>query len=203
MFQGIIFDLDGVIRHFGDEHVRAAEERYGVPRDLILRTTFGGPAFDRALVGAIPAEAWHANARETLSGLVGREVGSAVDDVVAFRGWLDAACLALVDELRPALRVGLLSNGTTSLESHLLHHDLHRHFDVIVNTARIGVAKPDIGAYLIATERLGVSPSGCVFVDDRLVNVEGARAAGLAGIHFTNVDALRVELNAIELFSSG
>ena len=67
MYQGIIFDLDGVIRHWGDEHLRAAESRYQVPRELILRATFGCRAFQDALVGRLPAEDWHAAARQTLA----------------------------------------------------------------------------------------------------------------------------------------
>ncbi len=197
MYQGILFDLDGVIRHFGDEHLRAAEERYQVPRTLILEATFRCSAFDDALVGKLEAEAWHAIARQNLSQLVGRDVGAAVDDFIAFPGWIDREMLALVDRLRPQLKVGLLSNGTTNLERHVALHDLAPHFDAIVNTARIGVAKPEARAYLIAAEWLGLPPATCIFVDDRLANVEGAKAAGLAGIHFKGREALEDELRGL------
>jgi putative hydrolase of the HAD superfamily len=197
MYHGIIFDLDGVIRHWGDEHLRAAEQRYDVPRDLILKATFGCAAFDEALVGRVTAEAWYAAARESLCAMVGRDVGGAVDDFVAFPGWIDRSMLDLIDELRTRLRVGLLSNGTTRLEDHLALHDLAVHFDDVVNTARIGVAKPDAQAYLIAAERLGVTPAACMFVDDRVSNVDGARSAGLTGIHFRSVEQLHSELEGL------
>jgi putative hydrolase of the HAD superfamily len=194
MYQGIIFDLDGVIRHWGDDHLRAAERRYQVPRDLILKATFNCTAFDEALIGRLQAEAWHAAARDALCEMVGREVGGAVDEFVAFPGWIDQSMLELIDRLRVRLRVGLLSNGTTILESHLALHDLAGHFDDMVNTARIGVAKPDLQAYLIAAERLSVSPQACLFVDDRQANVDGAFQAGLTGIHFKGVPELEAEL---------
>jgi putative hydrolase of the HAD superfamily len=197
MFHGIIFDLDGVIRHWGDDHLRAAEQRYDVPRDLILKATFGCAAFDEALVGRVTAEAWHAAARDELCAMVGRDVGGAVDDFVAFPGWIDRAMLDLIDGLRTRLRVGLLSNGTTRLEDHLVLHDLAGHFDDVVNTARIGVAKPDAQAYLIAADRLGVTPTDCMFVDDRVSNVEGARSAGLTGIHFQGVEQLQTDLDEL------
>jgi putative hydrolase of the HAD superfamily len=195
MYRGIIFDLDGVIRHWGDDHLCAAEERYQVPRNLILEATFRCAAFDEALIGRLTAEEWHAAAREALCTMVGRaDVGGAVDDFVAFPGWVDPHMLSLVDRLRTRLRVGLLSNGTTRLESHIALHDLACHFDDVVNTARIGVAKPEPQAYLIAAERLGVLPAACLFVDDRKSNVEGARSAGLTGIHFQGVEQLESEL---------
>jgi putative hydrolase of the HAD superfamily len=197
MYKGIIFDLDGVIRHWGDEHLRAAEQRYQVPRDLILKATFDCEAFDQALIGRVSAEDWHAAARRALCSMVGREVGGAVDEFVAFPGWIDRSMLDLVDLLRLTLRVGLLSNGTTTLEYHLALHDLVGHFDDIVNTARIGVAKPDPRAYIVAAERLGVEPAQCLFVDDRKTNIEGAVAAGLTGIHFHDVAQLETELEGL------
>jgi len=197
MYRGILFDLDGVIRHFGDAHLQAAEARYGVPRELILQATFRSDAFQDALIGRLTAEAWHASARELLSGLAGRDVSGAVDDFVSFPGWVDAAILELVDRLRLSIRVGILSNGTTRLEHHIELHGLASHFDAIVNTARIGVAKPAERAYLIATQHLGVEPRLCVFIDDRLENVEGARTAGLAGVHFKGLEALCEDLRAL------
>jgi putative hydrolase of the HAD superfamily len=197
MYQGIIFDLDGVIRHWGDEHLRAAEERYQVPRELILKATFDCEAFDQALIGRLTAEDWHAAARAALCSMVGREVGGAVDEFVAFPGWIDQSMLDLIDRLRARLRVGLLSNGTTTLERHLALHDLVGHFDDIVNTARIGFAKPDPQAYLVAAERLGVPPASCIFVDDRRANVEGAVAAGLTGIHFRGVAELDSDITTL------
>lgn len=202
-FQGILLDLDGVIRHWGDEHLRAAEARYQVPRELILRATFECQAFQEALVGRLPAEAWHEVARTTLSGMVGRDVGGAVDDFIAYPGWIDGEMLAYVDRLRERFRVGLLSNGTTQLEEHVMLHDLEGHFDVIVNTARIGVAKPAPESYRIATERLGVAPHACIFVDDVQANIDGARAAGLTAVHFTNVAELEVTLRCLGVHGEG
>jgi putative hydrolase of the HAD superfamily len=197
MYEGILFDLDGVIRHFGDSHLQAAEARYGISRELILKATFRSEAFQEALVGRITAEVWHAGARQLLSAMAGREVGAAVDDFVAFPGWVDPEIIELVDHLRRSLRVGILSNGTTRLEQHLELHGLPAHFDTIVNTARIGVAKPAESAYLIATRQLGVVPAHCLFVDDRIENVDGARAAGLTGLHYQGLNALMGELREL------
>lgn len=202
-YEGIIFDLDGVIRHWGDAHLCAAEARYGVARELILRATFDGPAFRDALTGRLPAEAWHEAARASLCQMTGRDVGGAVDEFVAYPGWIDRAMLTLVDSLRGRLRVGLLSNGTTLLERHLQLHDLDGHFDAIVNTARIGVAKPEPAAYRIAAERLGVAPGACIFIDDVPVNITGACAAGLTAILFTGLQPLRAELHRLGVVCPG
>jgi putative hydrolase of the HAD superfamily len=52
-------------------------------------------------------------------------------------------------------------------------------FDAIVRSDEVGVRKPDPEIFLLTADRLGVAPQECVFVDDLLQNVEGARAVGM------------------------
>lgn len=70
-------------------------------------------------------------------------------------------------------------------------------FDTVVFSGEVGVAKPDPEVYLLTVERLGLRPEECVFVDDLSVNVRGAVAAGLVGVHHTSVDATLDELSAL------
>jgi len=64
-------------------------------------------------------------------------------------------------------------------------------------SCRTGVRKPDPEAYLGAARALGVSPSECLFVDDREPNVRAARELGMPALRFDgDVAALRAELRA-------
>jgi len=56
-----------------------------------------------------------------------------------------------------------------------------------------GVRKPAPEAYLNAARSLDVPPGQCVFVDDRPVNVEAAKALGMDGILKTDAGELRAE----------
>jgi putative hydrolase of the HAD superfamily len=55
-------------------------------------------------------------------------------------------------------------------------------FDDVVRSDEVGVRKPDPEIYLLAAARAAAAPEACVFVDDIPVNVEGARAVGMAGV---------------------
>jgi epoxide hydrolase-like predicted phosphatase len=80
------------------------------------------------------------------------------------------------------VRTGLVSNswGKGVYERERLG-DL---FDAVLISGEMGARKPEPEMYLLAAERLGVDPRECVFVDDLLQNVEGARAVGMeAFIH--------------------
>ena len=61
-------------------------------------------------------------------------------------------------------------------------------FDVLLDESETGVAKPDPRAYDQAAAAMGLDPGGIVFVDDDPVNVAGADAAGMAGVHFDVAD---------------
>ncbi|MGZ3416977.1 MAG: HAD-IA family hydrolase [Polyangiales bacterium] len=66
-------------------------------------------------------------------------------------------------------------------------------------SCKSGLRKPDRAAYVHAAETLEKQPAECVFVDDRLVNVEPARAVGMHGLVFTDAETLRRDLASIGL----
>jgi putative hydrolase of the HAD superfamily len=58
-------------------------------------------------------------------------------------------------------------------------------FELIVDSAFVGMRKPEAEIYELTLERLGgPSPAECLFVDDVEVNVEAARELGFAAVHF-------------------
>ncbi|MCZ7631233.1 MAG: HAD-IA family hydrolase [Microthrixaceae bacterium] len=58
-------------------------------------------------------------------------------------------------------------------------------FDVIFNTAEIGIAKPDEAVFRHVASDLGTTPTRTAFVDDLAVNVEGAATVGMHSHRFT------------------
>ncbi|KAL2465000.1 Haloacid dehalogenase-like hydrolase (HAD) superfamily protein [Abeliophyllum distichum] len=61
----------------------------------------------------------------------------------------------------------------------------------------MGKRKPDPDFYLDVLKHLKVEPANCVFVDDRMRNVEAAIDAGFVSLQFKNVDLLRKELSLL------
>jgi putative hydrolase of the HAD superfamily len=93
----------------------------------------------------------------------------------------DEAMIETVRELRGAgVRTGLISNswGTGIYEPSMLSEL----FDAVVISGDVGLHKPQPEIYELGAERLGVSASECVFVDDLRENVAGAEAVGMTAI---------------------
>jgi len=67
-------------------------------------------------------------------------------------------------------------------------------FDGIVVSGELKMIKPDPKIYLHLLEVHNIRAEESVFIDDRLPNVEGARAVGFTGIQFHSPEQLRAEL---------
>lgn len=98
------------------------------------------------------------------------------------------------------LKTAILSNmGDSVLESILEAFAWIRNFDVLVWSYQLGMAKPDPAIYRHTLERLETAPGETLFVDDKRVNVETARALGMKAVEFTTVERLREGLIAAGL----
>jgi putative hydrolase of the HAD superfamily len=70
-------------------------------------------------------------------------------------------------------------------------------FEVVVDSAFVGVRKPEPEIYALTLERLGLPADACAFVDDLAANVEAARDAGMHGIVYTGTAQAIAELEAL------
>ncbi len=57
-------------------------------------------------------------------------------------------------------------------------------FELIVDSAFVGMRKPDPGIFLLTLERLGLPAEACLLIDDFAINCEGARALGMHAVQF-------------------
>jgi putative hydrolase of the HAD superfamily len=69
-------------------------------------------------------------------------------------------------------------------------------FETVVDSGFVGYRKPESKIYELTLERLGRPADDCLFVDDVLVNIEGARKAGLSAVHFQDNQQAIPEIRA-------
>lgn len=72
--------------------------------------------------------------------------------------------------------------------------DIRDFFRIVVNSANIGIKKPDIRLFKFIVNNLGVMFHECVFIDDDEKNVREANALGMPSIHFSSVEQARESL---------
>jgi len=70
-------------------------------------------------------------------------------------------------------------------------------FELIVDSAFVGMRKPEREIYELTLERLGnPDPAECVFIDDVELHVEAARELGIKGVHFRDNEQAIAEIEA-------
>jgi putative hydrolase of the HAD superfamily len=89
-----------------------------------------------------------------------------------------------LDRLRArGLRLGVVSNSDGRVEQALVAAGIRDCFDVVLDSALVGVEKPDPTIFRAALAALGVAACEALYVGDLYhVDVVGARAAGMEGV---------------------
>lgn len=197
MIRVVVFDCGGVVLRSGDMSPYGNwEQRLGLNEGELARRLWEGETWLLAERGEIT--------EEELWQHVGCEIG--LTDAVTLQElrsdiwstWkINEQVLALIDRIRPHYRVGMLSNATDALEALLeTRYGIIDRFDPIVNSARVGIAKPAEGIYRYLLEVLGVQAHEVVFIDDRAENIAAAAQLGIHVIWYVHADELERQLAA-------
>ncbi|MHB1137697.1 MAG: HAD-IA family hydrolase [Microthrixaceae bacterium] len=175
----VVFDLDGVIRDWNDAEMADVEVAHGLAPGTILAVGFEPELGHAVMTGRIGYRSWMDTIRARVLAAHGDGAVGALDEWEANVGLVDVPMLEVLRAVRRHATVALLSNGTTRLRRDLQVLDLADEFDVIFNTAELGMAKPDPAVFRHVLRELEVRPDEALFIDDRLENVEGACSVGI------------------------
>ena len=186
LIQAVFFDFGGVVACLDRAEMADIERRFGLPDGGLWRAMYETAEWQALKVGKGSEGDWVKAIQRDLDAMAGRPVAAEVGQewVKCWRG-LDEGVMSLLAALKARYRIGMISNATLSLEGELEnHHRVHHHFEVIINSARVGFAKPDARIYQHAADALGLDPAACVHIDDLPHNITGARAAGFHAVHY-------------------
>jgi len=95
------------------------------------------------------------------------------------------------------LLTAALTNNWVSADMQGKMDLLRREFDAFVESARVGLRKPDPRIYQLACAQLQVTPEQAVFLDDIGQNLKAARALGMTTIKVADPDAALRELEQV------
>ena len=90
--------------------------------------------------------------------------------------------------------LGLLSDAMPSILVFLERYGIRDLFDAAVISTQVGAIKPDPRMYAAILDALRADPADCLFVDDRICNLEGAIAAGMKAVQMARSEFLPEKL---------
>ena len=141
---------------------------------------------------------WEKLARDAKLNLTAQQIEE-LNDLDA-RMWttVNPSMLAWQQQLKlRGLLTAILSNVGDSVHARMEQEfQWLSRFDVLVWSYRLGIIKPDPAIYLHTLKELGTRPEETLFLDDRLVNVDAAKALGMKAEQFSTVEQLGRDLAA-------
>ena len=211
MINAVLFDFGGVILTSPFEAFNAYERDNDLPLDLIRTINTTNPdnnAWAKLERSDVSASEFAALFEQEAAALGHRLDGSAILGLLS-------------GDLRPEMvealrRIGEAGFKTACLTNNFVAHDdrgsgvdsadperavalreVMGLFDAVVESARVGIRKPEVRFYEIALEALGIEASEAVFLDDLGINLKPARAMGMTTIKVASADQALTELEEV------
>lgn len=195
MIRNIVFDMGEVLLHY--DPMKTCNRLASTPQEAqaVFRALFRAPEWEKEYDGGmISEEDMLRIAQSRLSSPARREAARHIfaeyhqDALSPFPG-MEQVMLEL---RRRGFGLYLLSN--TSERFHRFKHLIPQieAMDGILLSCEEKLLKPDARIFWLLHSRFGLELSECLFVDDRLVNVEGAQAVGMEGYCFADGDVQRL-----------
>jgi putative hydrolase of the HAD superfamily len=206
MNKAVLWDFGGVILASPFEAFRRYEADHHLPIDFIRTVNSTNPhtnawaLLERNEVTADQFDALFAAESEALGHCV---PGSAVLSLLA--GEIRPEMVATLDRVKDAgYLTACLTNNVVGGDGLDLAGEARAveiaaimdRFDVIVESSKVGVRKPEARFYEIACELLGVQPQECVFLDDLGINLKPASAMGMTTIKVSTAAQAIADLSA-------
>jgi putative hydrolase of the HAD superfamily len=203
MLEAVIWDFGGVFTTSPFEAFARFEQKRGLPKDIIRRTNAANhlenawAKFERAEVDVETFDRLFAAESASL----GAEVRGK-DVLPLLSGDLRPEMVEALKRVKARFKTGCITNnlpanaiGSASGRT-LYIAEVMALFDHIIESAKIGLRKPDPRIYRMMVDALGVDPKTCIYLDDLGVNLKPARDMGMTTVKVVSAPQAIAELEA-------
>lgn len=203
--RAVLFDFGGVITSSPFEAFTRYEVANDLPRDFLRTVNTHNPdtnawaAMERSDIDAEAFDTRFANESAALGHRVpGREV------LALLEGEIREEMVTALEQLGRHYRIACLTNNVRSGRGPGMSRDPARAarvsevmalFELVLESSRAGVRKPEPRFYEMACEQLDIRPDEAVYLDDLGINLKPARAMGMRTIKVTGAAQALADLS--------
>ena len=204
--EAVIWDFGGVFTTSPFEAFARFEAGRGLPENFIRRVNATDPdtnawaLFERSEINAAAFDALFLEESTRLGHpLAGAEV------LPLLSGDIRPRVVAALKTCKAHFKVGCITNNVLtghgagmsgSAEKATAVAQIIAEFEVVLESSKVGVRKPDPRIYQMMCEALEVAPEACVYLDDLGVNCKPAAALGMTAIKVSTEDQALADLAA-------
>ena len=200
-----LFDFGGVVTTSPFEAFTRYERERGLPADFIRSLNAANPDdnawahFERNHIDIdVFCDRYEAEARTAGHEIDAREV------LACLSGDFRPAVIEAIKRCRKKITTGCITNNIAPMtegEGWAGPAKLDELFDVVIESSKVGVRKPEPKIYELACEAMDVEPTEVVFLDDLGINLKPAAAMGMTTIKVVDANVALDELEAVVGFA--
>ena len=205
MIEAVIWDFGGVFTASPFEAFERYEREKGIPVGVIRKinsTNHENNAwamFERSDIDFAGFDAAYAAEALALGFQIpGRDV------VALLAGEFRPEMIEALRRIKTRFKTGCITNNMpadvagagTAAHRSIYGREIMEMFDVVIESSKIGIRKPDPRIYQMMCDQLGVKPDECVYLDDLGGNLKPARAMGMTTIKVVSGPQAIEELEA-------
>ena len=206
MVKAVIWDFGGVLTTSPFEAFNAYEAERGLPKDLVrtINATNGDTnAWAQFESNSVTLDEFDglfaAEAKERGYDVPGKEI------IALLSGDLRPTMVEALRRISERLITGCITNNVKtkggagmarSADQVAANDAVMDMFQVVIQSSKVGVRKPDPKIYQMACEALNIQPEDAVYIDDLGINLKPARAMGMQTIKVIDPDVALEELEA-------
>jgi len=202
----VLWDFGGVLTTSPFEAFNRFEAERSIPADFIRRLNATNPdsnawaRFERSDISldefdeVFAAESWAAGHE-----IRGRQV------IELLSGDIRPDMVAALKKCAEHFKIGCITNNVAAGQGPGMAkaadkvravEEIMSLFEVVIESSKVGVRKPNPKIYVMACEALGVAPEGAIYLDDLGINLKPARQLGMVTIKVTDPTAAIEQLAA-------
>jgi len=207
MFKAVLWDFGGVITSSPFEAFNRYEKERGLPADFLRSINATNPdsnawaqlessqvtvdEFDELFAQEAASKGHRVMGKDVLELLSGDVRPEMVNALKAIKAQHQIGCIT--NNVNTGQGPGMAKSSEKAAQV----AEIMALFDVVIESSKVGIRKPDPEIYRMTCEQMSIQPEETIYLDDLGINLKPARALGMTTIKVLNADQALDELETL------
>jgi len=207
MFKAVLWDFGGVITSSPFEAFNRYEKERGLPADFLRSINATNPdsnawaqlessqvtvdEFDELFAQEAASKGHRVMGKDVLELLSGDVRPEMVNALKAIKAQHQIGCIT--NNVNTGQGPGMAKSSEKAAQV----AEIMALFDVVIESSKVGIRKPDPEIYRMTCEQMSIQPEETIYLDDLGINLKPARALGMSTIKVLNADQALDELETL------